>query len=55
MTTVLPDSDRIAEYDMKLMDIDTDQLGIPDTEYDARITMPAAEFTRIVRDLSLLG
>ena len=40
---------------MKLMDIDTDQLGIPDTEYDARITMPAAEFTRIVRDLSLLG
>jgi proliferating cell nuclear antigen len=40
---------------MKLMDIDSDQLGIPDTEYDARVTMPAAEFTRIVRDLSLLG
>lgn len=55
VTSVLLDSDRIAEYDMKLMDIDTDQLGIPDTEYDARITMPAAEFTRIVRDLSLLG
>jgi len=55
VTFVLLDSDRIAEYDMKLMDIDTDQLGIPDTEYDARITMPAAEFTRIVRDLSLLG
>lgn len=55
MTSVLLDSDRIAEYDMKLMDIDTDQLGIPDTEYDARITMPAAEFARIVRDLSLLG
>ncbi|KAJ3563700.1 hypothetical protein NP233_g8770 [Leucocoprinus birnbaumii] len=48
-------SDRIAEYDMKLMDIDADQLGIPDTEYEARVTMPAAEFTRIVRDLSLLG
>ncbi|KXN80819.1 Proliferating cell nuclear antigen [Leucoagaricus sp. SymC.cos] len=48
-------SDRVAEYDMKLMDIDSDQLGIPDTEYDARITMPSAEFTRIVRDLSLLG
>ncbi|KAF5349914.1 hypothetical protein D9756_009306 [Leucocoprinus leucothites] len=48
-------SDRIAEYDMKLMDIDSDQLGIPDTEYEARVTMPASEFTRIVRDLSLLG
>ncbi|KAF8968631.1 proliferating cell nuclear antigen, N-terminal domain-containing protein [Flammula alnicola] len=48
-------SDRIAEYDMKLMDIDADTLNIPETEYDARVTMPAAEFTRIVRDLSQLG
>ncbi|KZT30027.1 proliferating cell nuclear antigen [Neolentinus lepideus HHB14362 ss-1] len=48
-------SDRIAEYDMKLMDIDSDQLGIPDTEYDARVTMPSSEFSRIVRDLSQLG
>ncbi|KAG1880838.1 proliferating cell nuclear antigen, N-terminal domain-containing protein [Suillus subluteus] len=48
-------SDRIAEYDMKLMDIDAETLGIPDTEYDARVTMTASEFTRIVRDLSQLG
>jgi proliferating cell nuclear antigen len=40
---------------MKLMDIDADTLGIPDTDYDARVTMTAAEFTRIVRDLSSLG
>ena len=40
---------------MKLMDIDADQLGIPDTDYDASVTMPSAEFGRIVRDLSLLG
>ena len=40
---------------MKLMDIDSDTLGIPDTEYDARVTMPSSEFTRIVRDLSQLG
>ncbi|KAF8884637.1 proliferating cell nuclear antigen, N-terminal domain-containing protein [Infundibulicybe gibba] len=48
-------SDRIAEYDMKLMEIDSDTLGIPDTDYDARVTMPSSEFTRIVRDLSQLG
>ncbi|KAF6754730.1 proliferating cell nuclear antigen, N-terminal domain-containing protein [Ephemerocybe angulata] len=48
-------SDRIAEYEMKLMDIDSDQLGIPETEYDARVTLPSSEFTRIVRDLSQLG
>ena len=51
----LLDSDRIAEYDMKLMDIDTDALGIPDTEYEARVTMSAVEFGRICRDLSQLG
>lgn len=40
---------------MKLMDIDSDTLGIPDTEYDASVTMYSAEFSRIVRDLSQLG
>ncbi len=40
---------------MKLMEIETDTLTIPETEYDARITMPSAEFARIVRDLNLLG
>ncbi|KIY49678.1 proliferating cell nuclear antigen [Fistulina hepatica ATCC 64428] len=48
-------TDRIAEYDMKLMDIDSDQLGIPETEYDARVTMSSAEFARVVRDLMQLG
>ncbi|KAK0244407.1 proliferating cell nuclear antigen, N-terminal domain-containing protein [Armillaria nabsnona] len=48
-------TDRIAEYDMKLMDIDSDTLGIPETDYDARVTMASVEFSRIVRDLSLLG
>jgi len=37
------------------MDIDTDTLGIPDTEYDCCVTMESAEFARIVRDLSVLG
>ncbi|KLO11830.1 proliferating cell nuclear antigen [Schizopora paradoxa] len=48
-------SDRIADYEMKLMDIDADQLGIPDTEYDARVTMSSAELSRIVKDLAQLG
>ncbi|KAL1311567.1 hypothetical protein AAFC00_001685 [Neodothiora populina] len=49
------DSDRISEYDIKLMDIDQEHLGIPDTEYAATIEMPAAEFQRICRDLSALS
>ncbi|KIW25354.1 proliferating cell nuclear antigen (pcna) [Cladophialophora immunda] len=45
------DTDRISEYDIKLMDIDQEHLGIPDTEYSATIEMPSAEFQRICRDL----
>ncbi|KAK3178780.1 hypothetical protein OEA41_000917 [Lepraria neglecta] len=49
------ESDRISEYDIKLMDIDQEHLGIPETEYAATITMPSAEFQRICRDLMALS
>lgn len=47
--------DRISEYDIKLMDIDQEHLGIPETDYAASIELPAAEFQRICRDLSALS
>ena len=37
---------------MKLMDIDSDHLGIPDTTYSGVVQMPSHEFQRICRDLS---
>ena len=37
------------------MDIDSEHLGIPDTEYAATVKMPASEFQRICRDLSSIG
>jgi hypothetical protein len=49
------ESDRISEYDIKLMDIDQEHLGIPDTDYAASITLPSAELQRICRDLSALS
>ena len=30
-----PLQDRIADFELKLMDIDAEQLGIPDTDYSA--------------------
>ena len=45
--------DRIAEYDMKPMDIDSDTLGIPETEYEKRVTMLSSESTCIVRRMSV--
>ena len=37
------------------MEIDNEQLGIPDTPYKCTIQMPASEFQRIIRDLQVLG
>lgn len=44
-----PSQDRVSEYEMKLMDIDSEHLGIPDTDHEATVKMPAGEFQRIVR------
>lgn len=48
-------ADRISDFELKLMDIDSEHLGIPETEYKATVKMPAAEFQRICKDLSTLG
>lgn len=37
------------------MDINSEQMSIPDTPYKCSIKMPAGEFQRIVRDLQVLG
>jgi len=50
-----PSQDRIADFELKLMDIDSEPLGIPDTEYKCTIHMPSAEFQRIIRDLQVIG
>jgi proliferating cell nuclear antigen len=49
------ENDRLSEYDLKLMDIDQEHLGIPDTEYASTITMPSTEFRRICFDLMALS
>ena len=36
------------------MDIDSEHLGIPD-DYKSIVKMPASEFQRICKDLSVLG
>ncbi len=53
---VMPaEEDRVSDFELKLMDIDSEHLGIPDTDYSATITMPAAEYKRICGDLSTIG
>lgn len=47
--------DRVSDFEMKLMDIDSEHLGIPDTEYGCVVKMSAREFSKICRDLGALG
>ncbi|XP_065174573.1 proliferating cell nuclear antigen-like [Sycon ciliatum] len=50
-----PNQEKVADYEMKLMNIDMEHLGIPDTDYDAVVHMPSHEFQRICRDLGQFG
>lgn len=50
-----PNGDKVSDYEMKLMDIETDHLGIPETNYSCVVKLPAGEFQRICRDLSQIG
>jgi len=50
-----PDDDRVAEFDLKLMNIDSEVLGIPDQDYEATVQLSASHFQKICRDLASIG
>ncbi|GJN33588.1 hypothetical protein PR202_gb22207 [Eleusine coracana subsp. coracana] len=50
-----PKQDKIADFEMKLMDIDSEHLGIPDSEYQAIVRMPSSEFMRISARTSVVA
>ena len=37
------------------MDIDSEHLGIPDTDYTCVVKMPSSEFQRICREITIIG
>lgn len=47
--------DRVAHFQLKLMDIDCEQVAVPEPEYTTVVTMPSAEYRRICTDLAVLG
>jgi len=49
------EKDKVSDFQLKLMAIEAESLGIPEQEYKAVVSMPSAEFMRICRDLSILG
>ncbi|KAK4538362.1 hypothetical protein CDCA_CDCA17G4387 [Cyanidium caldarium] len=50
-----PSADRMSEFHLKLMDIDSETLEIPEAMYHAEVELPSAELRRIVADLVTMG
>merc|ERR1712174_182193 len=47
--------DRIADFDLKLMQIESEHMEIPEQHYKVTARLPSAEFQRICRDLKEFG
>uniref|UniRef100_A0A673WPD9 DNA sliding clamp PCNA n=1 Tax=Salmo trutta TaxID=8032 RepID=A0A673WPD9_SALTR len=47
--------EKVSDYEIKLMDLDVEQLRIPEQEYNCVVKMPSGEFSQICRDLSQIG
>lgn len=55
LTFAAPSKDKSSEFDLKLISLNAQSLSIPDTVYDATVSMSSSEFQRICRDLSTLS
>ena len=55
ISNIFLENDKISEFNLNLMTLDSEQLGIPDTEYSSIVTMNSAEFTRICREMSQIS
>mmetsp|Transcript_103579 Transcript_103579/g.298299 ORF Transcript_103579/g.298299 Transcript_103579/m.298299 type:complete len:260 (-) Transcript_103579:212-991(-) len=49
------EDDRIADFDLKLMQIESEHMDIPEQHYKVTAKLPSAEFQRICRDLKEFG
>jgi len=47
--------DRIADFDLKLMQIESEHMEIPEQHYKVVVKMPSSEFQKICRDLKEFG
>merc|ERR1711976_651619 len=49
------EEDRIADFDLKLMQIESEHMEIPEQQYKVTARLPSAEFQKICRDLKEFG
>jgi len=49
------EDDRIADFDLKLMQIESEHMEIPEQQYKVVVRMPSSEFLKVCRDLKEFG
>merc|ERR1719449_210976 len=49
------EDDRISDFDLKLMEIESEQMEIPEQQYKVVARLPSSEFQKICRDLKEFG
>lgn len=47
--------DKVSDFNLKLMEIDQEALGIPDNEYDCVLSLKSSEFQKVIKNLKDLG
>ena len=50
-----PHGDRVSDFELKLLQLHSDQLGVPDVEWKCEATLPSSELQRICKDFAALG
>lgn len=55
LATENKDRTKHCEYQLKLMEFQTEALGIPELDYKSSVTLSSAEFAKIARDMTVFG
>eukprot|EP00178_Gracilaria_changii_P010396 TRINITY_DN30219_c0_g1_i1.p1 TRINITY_DN30219_c0_g1~~TRINITY_DN30219_c0_g1_i1.p1 ORF type:complete len:259 (-),score=49.93 TRINITY_DN30219_c0_g1_i1:42-818(-) len=55
LTFLFENQKKVQDFELKLLEIDNESLGIPDTEYNCEIKTPSGEFQKICRNLAMFG
>jgi proliferating cell nuclear antigen len=55
LTSENSEKSRKCEYQLKLLEIEAESMGIPEMDYRSTVTLNSAEFAKIVRDMQVFG
>jgi proliferating cell nuclear antigen len=55
LTVTLRGPERVADFELRLMEIDGERLGIPEQTYTSSIALGSTEFRRLITDLGAFG